>query len=95
MEKKLKATLEKALNQLLQNTLEKVYYKHMDQDFLNLISSKEDFLFGVVVGDMLEGLDFCTYGTHKRNPKVKEFKQLFKMIQERSEEIQKRIKAIL
>ncbi len=95
MKKKLKATLEKALDKLLQNTLENTYYRSMDENLLNLVKSKKDFLFGVIVGDMLEGLGFCTYGVHRRCPKDREFKELFEMIQRRSEEIQGKIKAIL
>lgn len=95
MEKKLEETLEKALDRLLKGTLEKTYYRLMDKKFLNPVKSKRDFLFGVVVGDMLEGLGFCTYGAYKRYPKDEEFKELLKRIQERSEEIREKIKAIL
>jgi hypothetical protein len=95
MKKKLKETLEKALDKLLQGTLENTYYRQMDKKFLNLIKSKKDFLFGVIVGDMLEGLGFCTYGAYKRYPKDEEFKELFEIIKGRSKEIREKIKAIL
>lgn len=94
MKKKLKATLEKALEQLLQNTLENTY-NCMDKEILNLVNSKRDFLFGVVVGDMLEGLGFCIYGAFKRSPKDKEFKELYQIVEERSERILKKIDAML
>lgn len=95
MEQKLEETLEKALDKLLQGTLENTYYRLMNKKILNLVKSKRDFLFGVIVGDMFEGLGFCTYGAYKRYPKDEEFKELFKMIQRRSEEIQEKIKTIL
>lgn len=95
MEKKLEETLEKALDKLLQGILENTYYRLMDKKFLNFVKSKRDFLFGVVVGDLLEGLGFCTYGAYKRYPKDEEFTELFKMIRGRSEEIREKIKAIL
>ncbi|MFP3985870.1 MAG: hypothetical protein ACLFU9_07930 [Candidatus Bathyarchaeia archaeon] len=95
MEKKIEKTLEKALDKLLQGTLEDTYYRLMDEDFLSLVKSKRDFLFGVIVGDLLEGLGFCTYGTHKRYPKDKEFKGLFRTIQEKSGEIERKLEAIL
>ncbi|UCG36882.1 MAG: hypothetical protein JSV64_00980 [Candidatus Bathyarchaeota archaeon] len=95
MDKRLEKTLEKALDKLLQSTLEKRYFALMDERFLNLTKSKEDFLLGIVVGDMLEGLGFCTYGVHKRYPKDKEFRKLFRMIERRSDEIESRIETIL
>jgi hypothetical protein len=95
MEQKLEETLEKALNQLLQGTLENTYYRLMNKKFLDLVKSKRDFLFGVIVGDMLEGLGFCTYGAYKRYPKDEELKDLFKIIQKRSKEIREKIKTIL
>jgi hypothetical protein len=95
MEKKLEETLEKALDKLLQGTFENTYYRLMDKNFLSLVKSKRDFLFGVVVGDLLEGLGFCTYGAYKRYPKDEEFKELFKMIRGRSEEIREKVKEIL
>ena len=94
MKKKLKITLEKALEQLLQNTLENTY-NCMDEKILNLVKSKRDFMFGVIVGDMLEGLGFCIYGAFKRHPKDKEFKELYQIIEERSERIFKKIDAAL
>ena len=95
MEKKLEETLEKALNKLLQGTLEKTYYRLMNEKFLTLVKSKRDFLFGVIVGDLLEGLGFCTYGVYKRYPKDEEFKGLFKIIQGNSKEIREKIRSIL
>jgi len=95
MEKKLEETLRKALDKLLQSTLENRYYRLMDDTLLDLIKSKRDFLFGVVVGDMLEGLGFCTYGAYKRYPKDEEFKELYKLVHRRAQEIQGRIKIIL
>ena len=95
MEKKLEGTLEEALDKLLRRTLEKTYYRLMNPRFLRLVKSRRDFLFGIIVGDMLEGLGFCTYGVYKRYPKDEEFKELFKMIQHRSKEIREHIKAIL
>jgi len=95
MEQKLEETLEKALDQLLQGTLENTYYRLMSEKFLDLVKSKRDFLFGVIVGDMLEGLGFCTYGAYKRYPKDEELKDLFKIIQKRSKEIREKIKTIL
>jgi hypothetical protein len=95
MDRKIEETLEKALDNLLQNTLESTYYRLMSENFLNLVKSESDFLLGVVVGDMLEGLGFCTYGAHKRYPKDDEFKELLKMIQGRSKEIQEKTNAII
>lgn len=95
MEKKLEETLKKALEKLLQGTLENTYYRLMNKKFFHLVKSKRDFLFGVIVGDMLEGLGFCTYGAYKRHPKDEEFKELFKIIQGRSEEVREKIKTIL
>ena len=95
MEKKLEETLDKALDKLLQRTLEKTYYRLMTKEFLTLVNSERDFLFGVVVGDILEGLGFCTYGAHKRFPKDEEFRDLFGIIRGRSEEIQGKIESIL
>lgn len=95
MEKKLRQTLEKALDKLLQRTLEKTYYRLMTKELLTLVNSERDFLFGVVIGDILEGLGFCTYGAYKRFPKDREFKELFGLILGRSEEIQGKIKSIL
>jgi len=95
MEKKLEEALQKAIDKLLHGTLENIYYRQMDKKFLNLAKSKRDFLFGVIVGDLLEGLGFCTYGAYKRYPKDEEFKELFKMIRGRSEEIREKIKSLL
>lgn len=95
MEKKLEETLRKALDKLLQSTLENRYYRLMDDTLLDLTKSERDFLFGVVVGDMLEGLGFCTYGVHKRYPKDEEFRGLFKIIQSRAEEIREKVDSIL
>jgi hypothetical protein len=95
MEKKLEETLRKALDKLLQSTLENRYYRLMDDALLDLIKSKRDFLFGVVVGDMLEGLGFCTYGAYKRYPKDEEFKELYKLVHRRAQEIRGKIKIIL
>ena len=94
MEKKLAKTLEKALDKILQGTLEHTY-ELMNKKFLDLAKSRKDFLFGVVVGNMLEGLGFCTYGAHKRYPKDEEFKVFFKMIQRRSKEIGEKIESII
>ena len=95
MEKKLEETLQKALDKLLQSTLENRYYRLMDDTLLDLTKSKKDFLFGIVVGDMLEGLGFCTYGAYKRHPKDEEFKELYKLVHRRAQEIQGKIKIIL
>ncbi len=95
MKKKLEETLEKALDRLLRSTLENTYYRLMDKRLLDSMESKRDFLFGVVVGDMLEGLGFCTYGAYKRYPKDREFRELLRMIQVRSKDIEAKIKAIL
>ena len=95
MEKKLEETLQKALDKLLQSTLENRYYRLMDDTLLDLTKSKRDFLFGVIVGDMLEGLGFCTYGAYKRHPKDEEFKELYKLIHRRAQEIQGKIKIVL
>ncbi len=95
MERKLEKALEKALDKLLQSTLEKTYYRLMDKEFLDLAKSKTDFLFGVIVGDMLEGLGFCTYGAYKRHPKDEEFKDLFRLIENRAMEIRETVKATL
>ncbi|TET57002.1 hypothetical protein E3J51_03825 [Candidatus Bathyarchaeota archaeon] len=94
MEKKLRETLNEALDRLLQVTLRKRYCRLMSREFLSLVNSQTDFLFGLVVGDMLEGLGFCTYGAHKRSPNDKEFRELFKIIQERSKEIYEKIESI-
>lgn len=95
MEKKLDKTLNKALDNLLAVTLEDTYYRLLKAKFLQPVKSKRDFLLGVVVGDLLEGLGFCTYGAYKRYPKDQEFKGLFKIVQGRSKEIRERIKTIL
>ncbi len=95
MDDKLQAALEKALDKLLQNTLSNTYYRLMDEKFLSLVKSKRDFLFGIVTGDLLEGLGFCVYGAHKRYPKDEEFKEMFKMIHGRSKEIKEKIRSIL
>jgi len=95
MEKKLEETLRKALDKLLQSTLENRYYRLMDDTLLDLTKSKRDFLFGVVIGDMLEGLGFCTYGAYKRHPKDEEFEALYKLVHRRAQEIQGKIKIIL
>ena len=80
MEKKLRATLEKGFDKLLKETLPSTYFRMMKARFLISVKSKKDFLHGVIVGDMLEGLGFCTYGAYKRYPKEEEFKELFKII---------------
>ena len=95
MEDKLEQALEEALDKLLQGTLEDTYYRLMGKKVLNLAKSKRDFLFGVIIGDMLEGLGFCTYGAYKRHPTDEEFRDLFKIIHKRSKGIQERIKSIL
>ncbi|UCE96096.1 MAG: hypothetical protein JSV51_00335 [Candidatus Bathyarchaeota archaeon] len=95
MEQKIQETLEKALDRLLQGTLENTYFRLMNKKFLSLSKSKRDFLLGVIVGDLLEGLGFCTYGAYKRFPKDEEFKELFKLVQGRSKEIREKIKIIL
>ena len=95
MERKLEETLEKAVDKLLTETLENTYYRLMDKNLLSLVKSKRDFLFGVVVGDLLEGLGFCTYVAYKRYPKDEEFRELFKLVQGKSEEIREKIKSIL
>jgi len=66
----------------------------MGREFFSLVNSQRDFLFGLIVGDMLEGLGFCIYGAYKRSPNDKEFRELFKMIQERSKEIYEKIESI-
>lgn len=95
MEKKLEKTLEKGLDKLLNGTLENTYCRLMGKGLLELANSKRDFLLGVVVGDMLEGLGFCIWGAHKRHPKEKEFQNLFDIIQRRSSEIHEKIESIL
>ncbi len=95
MKKRLEETLEKALDRLLQSTLENTYYRLMDKELLDSMECKRDFLFGVIVGDMLEGLGFCTYGAYKRYPKDEEFLELFKIIRGRAEEIQAKIELTL
>ncbi|MCW3982345.1 MAG: hypothetical protein NWE81_04460 [Candidatus Bathyarchaeota archaeon] len=95
MERKLKATLAKALDKLLLDTLENTYYRLMNEKLLCFAESKEDFLYGIVVGDLLEGLGFCVYGVHKRFPKDKEVRDLFEMIEGRTEEIRARIVSML
>jgi hypothetical protein len=67
----------------------------MDTKLLRLVKSKRDFLFGVMVGDLLEGLGFCTYGAYKRYPTDEEFKELFTLIQKRSKEAKEKIMTIL
>jgi hypothetical protein len=95
MEKKLRKALEKALDKILQQTLENTYYRLMDQAILAFVESKRDFFFGIIVGDMIEGLGLCVYGAYKRYPKDEEFKELFKIIQDRSNEIHEGIAEIL
>ena len=95
MEKKLRATLEKALDKLLKETLPSTYFRLMKARFLISVKSKKDFLHGVIVGDMLEGLGFCTYGAYKRYPKEEEFKELFKIIQGNRKEILAEIDTLL
>ena len=95
MEKKLRKTLEKALDKILQKTLENTYYRLMDKAILNRVESKQDFFFGVIIGDLIEGFGLCIYGAYKRYPKDEEFKELFKIIQDRSDEIHERIVEIL
>jgi hypothetical protein len=95
MDKKLKETLSKALDRLLQHTLENTYLRVMDEALLDDVKSKENFLFGIIVGDMLEGLGFCMFAAHKRSPKDHEFRELFRMIHERAGEIDAKTRAIL
>jgi hypothetical protein len=95
MERKLEKALEKGLDRLLNGTLENTYYRLITKGLLDVVHSKRDFLLGVVVGDMAEGLGFCIWGAHKRYPKEKEFQSLFNMIQRRSSEIQEKIESIL
>jgi len=95
MEKKLRETLERALDKLLQETLENTHYRLMKRKFLRSVKSKGDFLLGVIVGDMFEGLGFCTYGVYKRYPKDDEFNELLKIIQGRSKEIREKTKTML
>lgn len=90
MEKKLKETLTKALDKLLQKTLEDYYNHSVRNGFLKNVKSPNDFLLGVIVGDMMEGLGFCTFGIYKRYPKKGEFDELLKMIHVRSDEIRKK-----
>jgi hypothetical protein len=94
MEKKLVKALEKGLDKILQGTLEN-YYRLMTKKFLDPVKSREDFLFGVVVGDMLEGLCFCTYGAYKRYPNDRELKELMEILETRSKEIGEKIKSII
>ena len=94
MEKKLEKALEKGLYKILQGTLENSY-RLMSEKFLDLVESREDFLLGVVVGDMLEGLCFCTYGAFKRYPNDREFKELMNILETRSKEIGEKIKSII
>ena len=91
----MKETLEEALGKLLEGTLENTYYRLMSKKFLSPVKSKRDFLFGVVVGDLLEGLGFCMYGAYKRYPKDEEFKDLLKIIHGKSKEIRDTIRVIL
>jgi hypothetical protein len=95
MDKKLKITLKKALDRLLQKTLEEHYRHTVRSTLQDNIKSPKDFLLGIIVGDMMEGLGFCTFGAYKRYPKTKEFNELLKIIQTRSEEIKTRITQIL
>jgi hypothetical protein len=95
MDKKLEKTLRAALDQLLQSTLENTYYRLMDDSLLSLVESKQDFLYGIVVGDMLEGLGFCTYGAYKRHPTDEEVRDLYKLVYGRAGEIEGRTRAIL
>jgi hypothetical protein len=95
MEKKLKVTLEKALDKLLQETLPSTYLRLMKARFLISVKSKKDFLHGLIVGDMLEGLGLCTYGAYKRYPKEEEFKELFKIIQGNRKEILTEIDSVM
>lgn len=95
MEKKLEEALEKGLDKLLKETLEKRYFRLMSETFLDLVESKRDFLLGIVVGDLLEGLGFCIWGAHKRHPKDREIAGLFNLIQRRSIDIDSRIESIL
>jgi hypothetical protein len=95
MEKKLRATLEKALDRIVKETLPATYFRMMKARFLISVKSKKDFLHGVIVGDMLEGLGFCTYGAFQRYPKEEEFKELFKIIQGNRKEILSEINALL
>ena len=95
MEKKLRETLNKALDTLFERTLEKHYHQIKKSKILSHVKSPRDFLLGVIIGDMFEGLGFCTYGAYKRYPKDREFDELLKIIQERSGEIREKIKQVL
>jgi len=95
MEKKLRETLNKALDTLLKRTLEEHYHHTRKSKFLSHVKSPRDFLLGVIIGDMFEGLGFCTYGAYERYPKDREFNESLKIIQERSGEIRERIEQIL
>ena len=95
MDRKLKETLRIALDRLLQGIFENTYCRVMEDELLGNVKSKRDFLFGVIVGDMLEGLGFCIYGAYKRYPKDEEFRELLEMIHERVGEIQEKTQVIL
>lgn len=95
MEKKLRETLERALDKLIQENLENTHYRLLKRKFLRSVKSKGDFLLGVIVGDMFEGLGFCTYGAYKRHPKDDEFNELLKIIQGRGDKIRERIRSLL
>ena len=95
MEKKLKAALAEALDKLLNKTLEEYYNHTVRNAILKKVKSPNDFLLGVIIGDMMEGLGFCTFGAYKRYPKKAEFDELLQIINTRSGEIQKKITQIL
>ena len=94
MEKKLEKALKKGLDKLLKGTLEHSYGM-LSNNLLEQVKSREDFLYGIVVGDMLEGLGFCTYGAYKRYPKDSEFKDLINIIETRSKAIKEKIETII
>ena len=95
MEKKLKDALTEALDKVLHKTL-KEYYDHATRNaFLKQVKSPKDFLLGVIVGDMMEGLGFCTFGAYKRYPKKGEFDELLQIINARSDKIRNEITKIL
>ncbi len=95
MEKKLKVALTEALDRLLQKTLEEYYNYAIKSAFLKQVKSPKDFLLGVIVGDMMEGLGFCTFGAYKRYPKKGEFDELLQIINMRSDKIRNEIARIL
>ena len=95
MEKKLKVALTEALDSLLHKTLEEYHDHALKSGFLKQVKSPKDFLLGLIVGDMMEGLGFCTFGAYKRYPKKGEFDELFHLINMRSDKIRDAIERIL